>query len=169
MNDDCLQDDDLYGLPRVLASVLLPYPAGAETSINGRRGSFSSRSSSLGRRTWSAGTGGRWSLLRRIGVCGVCVSNPLLSKLVLTLSSPYGPLYSVLDAHDRLLAKSDLHQEIDRRLTGDSGKRTSRLPFPKGISTRAVWMNWSLCGPRKLTDGVFLGLIDICGLQENEK
>jgi hypothetical protein len=56
-----------------------------------------------------------------------------------------------------------------RRLTGDSGKRTSRLPFPKGISTRAVWMNWSLCGPRKLTDGVFLGLIDICGLQENEK
>ena len=135
MNDDCLQDDDLYGLPRVmkrtgllsqapgllhpsnqqLTSVLLPYPAGAETSINGRRGSFSSRSSSLARCTWSAGSGGRWSLLRRIGVCGVCVSNPLLSKLVLTLSSPYGPLYSVLDADDRLLAKSDLHQEIDRR------------------------------------------------------
>ena len=43
-----------------------------------------------------------------------------------------------------------------RRLIGDSGKRTSRLPFPKGISTCAVWMNWSLCGLRKLTDSVFL-------------
>jgi hypothetical protein len=38
--------------------------------------------------------------------------------------------------------------------TSASGKRISRLPFPNGICTCAVWMNRLVCGLRKLRDSV---------------
>jgi hypothetical protein len=41
-----------------LTKVLLPYPAGAVTSVNGRSGFFLKRASNWGQCTWPAGTGG---------------------------------------------------------------------------------------------------------------
>ncbi|MBW1817858.1 MAG: mechanosensitive ion channel [Deltaproteobacteria bacterium] len=43
------------------------------------------------------------------------------------------------DADYRPKARSELHQLIDRRLR----EQRSRLPFPNGICTYAVWMNRS--------------------------